>query len=535
MHVHKEQAPALRVSSTQDPVAAEKQRQSDYVSHAVPLTARVGRWQLTMSYWSLLSAMCWVFFGALAATLYGTVPALIALAATIACMSVLGPMFTRNSIRGGLSSTLLSRRPFGLLGGTLTSLLMAAMVTYYTIFESSTLAISLKLYFGGAMPMWFWYALVSLAMLPLMLGSVQTWMARLNGLLLPFYVIGLAAVVGIAVFHTGDGGAWLHFDGVVPQVARPIPGWLMGFCLLMGTWPLILTGTDFARFGKIEDIRFHEHSTFGFLFYLWLYGANGLAGIFLIRAMLPNDPTQEAGVVQAILSAGGLLGLLLIVVTQTRISTLNYYEASMNFERLAAGTLGVKLGRTAWVLIVGVLTFVLMLTDVFSYLMRALQWQSAFFLGWIAIVAMHLWLNPDERRDAMEFRANRVPLVTPGLIAWLISGAVGIALTESKSVPPLANALASPISLVVGAGLYLIFWKLLPSRSTGHALDPRNEVADSSRAWIDCDSCGYGFVAYEMDRDPVDGNAVCDECATVGRMRPRTAAATVRPTANPSS
>ncbi|CAG4886897.1 purine-cytosine permease family protein [Paraburkholderia saeva] len=523
MHVHKQQAPALRVSATEDPVAAAKQRQADYVNHAVPLTARVGRWQLTMSYWSLLSAMCWVFFGALAATLYGTVPALIALAVTIACMSLLGPMFTRNSVLGGLSSTLLSRRPFGLLGGTLTSLLMAAMVTYYTIFESSTLAVSLKLYFGGGLPMWFWYALVSLAMLPLMLGSVQSWMAKLNGFLLPFYVVGLAAVVGMAVFHTDQGSAWLHFSGVVPQVARPIPGWLMGFCLLMGTWPLILTGTDFARFGKVEDSGFHEHTTFGFLFYLWLYGANGLAGIYLVRTMLPHDPTQEAGVVQAILSSGGLLGLLLIIVTQTRISTLNYYEASMNFERLAAGTLGIKLGRMAWVLIVGVLTFVLMLTDVFSYLMRALQWQSAFFLGWIAIVATHLWLNPHERKDGLEFRANRVALVTPGLIAWIISGAVGIALTESRSVPALANALASPISLVVGVGLYLLLWKLMPVRARGHALDPRREVSDPRHAWIECASCNNGYTAYETDRDPQQGSAICDECATLTCMGVRSA------------
>lgn len=523
MHVTKDHLPVLRVSRTEDEAAAAKQRQADYVSHAVPLTARVGRWQLTMSYWSLLSAMCWVFFGALAATLYGTVPALIALALTIACMSAIGPMFTRNSVRGGLSTTLMSRRPFGLIGGALTSLLMAALVTYYTVFESSTLAVSLKLYFGGALPMWFWYAVVSIAILPLMLGSVQTWMARLNGFLMPFYVVGLTLVIVLAVFHSDQGTAWVHFGGVVPAVAQPLPAWAMAFCLLMGTWPLIPTATDFARFGKIEDSGFHEHVTFGFVFYLWLYAANGLAGIYLVRSMLPHDPTQEAGVVQAILTAGGFLGLLLIVVTQTRISTLNFYESSMNFERFTAGTLGIRLGRMAWVLIVGILTFVLMLTDVFSYLMRALQWQSAFFLGWIAIMAMHLWLNPEERRSSVEFRAHRVALVTPGLVAWVVSSAVGVWLTESRSVPPLANALASPISLVVAAGLYLLLWNLTPVRARGHESDPRDEVGDYRNVWITCASCNGGYTAHEMDRDPLDGTAVCDECATVVRLRPRSA------------
>jgi len=518
--------PALRISATEDAACAAKELQADYVSHAVPLTARLGRWQLTMSYWSLLSAMCWMFFGALVATLYGTSNALIAFVLTIGCMSVMGPAFTRSSIRGGLSSTLLARRPFGLFGGTLTSLLMAAMVTYYTVFESSTLAMGLKFYFhASSMPMWGWYAIVTIAMLPLMLGSVESWMAKLNGLLLPFYIVGLAVVTVLALMKAPDSSAWLHFAGVVPAQGRALPGWAMAFLLLMGTWPLILTGTDFARFGKIEDGAFHEKVSFGGVFYFWLYAVNGIAGIILVRCMLPGDPTQEAGVVQAILASGGLVGILLIVVTQTRINTLNYYEASMNFERLVGGALGVRLGRMAWVVIVGVLTFVLMLTDVFSYLMRALNWQSAFFLGWIGIVGMHLWLHRADREQGMEFRANRVAMVTPGLVAWVISGAVSIWLTEAAPTPLLA-AMAPVVALVLGAGLYFLITIALPRRKHGHALDPREEVADSWNAWIACEVCHGGYVAYEVDRHPATGKPLCDACATVARLgRPGEASA----------
>lgn len=516
--------PALRVSHTENEVTAQKQRQVDYVHHAVPLTARVGRWQLTMSYWSLITAMCWVFFGALASTLYGTEAALIALAATIAVMSILNPLFTKVSSRGGLSTTQMSRKPLGLVGGFLTSLMMAALVTYYTVFESSTLAVSLKLYFHVA-PMWVWYALVTLAILPLMLGSVQTWMARLNGLLLPIYVVGIAIVIGLAVMHSDQGTAWLHFGGVVPAAAQPIPAWAMAFCMLMGTWPLIPTATDVARFGKIEDEKFNDHVTFGFLFYLWLYAGNGLIGIYLVRSMLPTDPTQETGVVQAILAAGGLFGLILLLVTQTRISTFNFYESSMNFERFFAGALGIKLGRMTWVVIVGVLAFVLMLTDVFSYVLRALQWQSAFFVGWIAILAIHLMLNPKERTSGMEFRANRVPMVTPGLFSWLISSGIGIWLIEGHSVPPLAHALASPLTFVIAGALYLVSLIFSSKSKRGHASDVRDEVGNYMATWIACEACDNGHTAYAMDRDPNTGLPVCDECATAVRVGVREAVA----------
>lgn len=521
MHQNNTQYPPLVVSQEASDSTTQALIASDYVNHVVPLTARLGRWRLTMSYWALLSAMVWLFYGALLSTLYGTIQALIAIAAMVITMSVLACVFTRSSIKGGLNSNQMARGVFGVIGASLTSLLMASVVTYYLVFESSALAVALKIYTGADLPMWFWYGLVSLAMLPLMLGSVESWMSRLNGFLLPFYVISLILVVAIVAINHSFSREWLHFAGMVPAEARPVPGWIMGFCLMMGAWVLFPTAVDFARFGKIEDVRSHSAISFGSVFYLWLVGINGVAGIFLVRTMLPGDPAQEAGVVQAILSAGGIFGMLLIIVTQTRINTLNYYETSMNFERLVGGMLGIKLRHATWVIIVGLLAFVLMLTDIFSYLQRSLEWQSAFFVGWAGIVGTHLLVNARERRNGLEFRPYRVKLMTPGLFAWIASSAVGIALAEAPGVFPLLSAVGPIVSLAVAIGLYLILWKLNSGERLGHALDPRDEVADVWDAWIRCDTCKGTFIAYEMDRKPDTGATVCDECATLARFKPR--------------
>jgi len=73
----------LDTSEQDDPRVLAEQRADDYSTHVVPFSARVGRWQLAMSFWSILSAIAWLFYGALVAGLYGTTNAVIALAVSI--------------------------------------------------------------------------------------------------------------------------------------------------------------------------------------------------------------------------------------------------------------------------------------------------------------------------------------------------------------------------------------------------------------------------------------------------------------------
>lgn len=87
--------PEMKSRSTDDPQVVAAQRANDYSNHMVPITARIGRWQLTMSYWSLLSAMIWIFYGALVAGLYGSVNAVIAIVLSVVTYSIMGGIFTR--------------------------------------------------------------------------------------------------------------------------------------------------------------------------------------------------------------------------------------------------------------------------------------------------------------------------------------------------------------------------------------------------------------------------------------------------------
>ncbi|MFX1760605.1 purine-cytosine permease family protein [Rhodococcus sp. As11] len=439
----------------------------NFSTTAVPLAVRLGRWQVAMSYWSLLSAMVWLFYGALAASLFGTRDAIAAIVLATVVYGVANIVTTRLGVRSGLNTYLLTTPMFGRWGATVTSLLIAATTLYYALFESSTLAVAFQSYFGTG-DIRIWYAVVVVAMLPLMLGSVQSWMAKLNGLLLPFYGIGLVATLVAAYVKFGGSSAWLDFSGVVPTDARTLPGWILGFVLYMGLFITMPTTVDFARFADRRDETFHENVTFGWVFYLLLFVVNGLAGIYLVQTVLPNEPASETGVVQAILGSLGLAGLLFIVVSQTRVNTLNYYQCTTNFERIVSTFTSLRFPRFVWVGGVSIAVFLLMLTNVFSYVQTALTWQGVLIVGWVGIVFTHVALSRANRRTAPSgTEAADAPRLEWGLVAWFGPSAVGIVLIEAPGIPAILNQSAQLVVLALSVVLYTAVYLL--TRPAGRA------------------------------------------------------------------
>lgn len=508
----------LELSTMDDPRVIADQQHDDYANHVVPLSMRLGKWQLTMSFWSLLSAMVWLFYGALAASLFGTVNAIVAMALTVVAFGGINMIFTRWVIYTGLNATLLSRQTFGVLGAIFAALLLAANTVYYAVFESSTLAVAFH-YYTPDWPIAVWYGVVCLCMLPLMLGGVQTFMAKLNGALLPVYFAGLIAAVVVTAIRFPVGSTWLEFRGVVPAEARAYPGWLLAGMLFMGLFINMAMTADFARFGRVEDEKFHAHVTFGWVFSTLLFLVNGLVGIFLVRSVIPNEPAAETGVVTAILSSLGVVGLIFIVVSQTRINSLNYYESSANASRVITSLTGRRVPRLFLVVGLTVLVFLLMLTDVFSYLQRMLGWQAAFMVGWMAILVTHYVLIKGWRNT--EFRAQRMPRLTWGLGAWVVSAAVAIWLEESSSAPEKLSAIAPLVALLISVILYVAAFYLAPHRHSLTVSDIRSEVADPWRDYVRCGTCAKSFVAYEMDRNSYadDHPPMCDACAIGNRAR----------------
>ncbi|WP_066906527.1 hypothetical protein [Millisia brevis] len=217
--------------------------------HLVPDGNRASRWSLSMAWWGLFSAMFWLYVGAASADSVGVVNTLVGLTLSVISYGIINAALSRYAARTGESVELLSRRIFGIVGAAMGPLLLAATALYYAVFEGSIVAIAFQQYFGGSIDLW--YLLCVLYMVPLVIGGVATWLDKLNGILLPFYVIGLIAIVVVTTMQRGAPTDFFEHG----SASGPLPGWVGSYLIYMGVWILMMYTVDFARLGRPADQR----------------------------------------------------------------------------------------------------------------------------------------------------------------------------------------------------------------------------------------------------------------------------------------
>jgi hypothetical protein len=141
---------------------------------------------------------------------------------------------------------------------------------------------------------------------------------------------------------------------------------------------------------------------------------------------------SEISAVLALLKLMGIFGLFFVWVTQTRISTTNFYVAMTNMHAFGEGICGVKLPRFAWATIVGILVYLIMLTNVFSFILEALAYQGIFVVAWVAIAVAYILFVPkkEPQKDLQHEAAEAAPLHRRGLTAWFGSAALGTVLAN---------------------------------------------------------------------------------------------------------
>jgi hypothetical protein len=430
---------------------AETSAQLDYARSAVPVAGRMPRFSLTMAWWSCCSAMFFIVVAATLASAYGTRNTLIGLALTVVSYAAINAVIARYAIRTGLSVSLFSRLLFGTTGSALATLIFAATAIYYAVFEGSVIAVAAT-YLYPSLDYKIAALLVVLYSVPLVFGSVQNWLDKFNGVLLPVYILGLLAAVVVAVYQHGYSDAWLAAG---PVGGPPANGWWDVYVAYMGIWILMMFCFDYARFGKPEDEGYHAHVNFGAPFYLVAFALAGVVGIFLVNTIPLEGGLSEVSAVKAIIAMMGLAGLLFVWVTQTRINTANYYLAAVNLESLGRLALGLNLSKRIWAMVVGVIVYVLMLSDVFSYLLQALAYQGIFVVAWVAVALAYMLKDAHATPvDAGGLGDDAYPAFNArGLIAWFTAVAVGIVL---MNLPALAS-FSAPGSAVTG---FVLYWLL---------------------------------------------------------------------------
>jgi purine-cytosine permease-like protein len=504
--------PVLDITQHDDPAVIAEAARDDYALHVVPRTWRLAAPKMALAWSAVMAAMFWVIVAAGASLVVGTQQALIGLVAAVVVHGGLCYVMSRTAASTGLTVGLFSRALFGYRGAAIATLALALTGTWFAVFEGSVLAVAAQAQFGG--PIQLWYAVVTACAIPLAVGGVRVWLEKVNAWLLPVFAVGLIATVVWATVAYGYNGAWLTAE---PQTPTPMagPGWLFVFAIYMGVFSNMLYTFDFARMGRVQDTRTNGLHTFGFTFYFLTILVNGAVGIYLVHT-LPLQEVSEAGLVQGIVKLMGVFGLIFIIATQTKINTANFYVGSTNFQSFFSRAFGLNLSRTVWVVFVGVVSFAVMIMNIFSFINTWLAYQGTILVAWVGIALVFIIARKRAGQNAFEFRPGRVPGVNPaGIIAWVVSSGVGIFLIASQ------NPIASTWALVITFALSVLISavSLRAAKDGWFALrrphDPRDEVDDVWNARIRCHRCHRSYVAVEMDRDPSRGHqAICASCAT---------------------
>ncbi|MDI5985679.1 cytosine permease [Halomonas sp. M4R5S39] len=420
----------------------------DFSEQPVPPEGRMPRTNLMMAWWAVCSAIFYMVVAAAMARSYGTTNALIGIVLTVIAYGVINGVISRYSMRTGLTVALFSKVLFGHVGAVVATLIFFATALYYAVFEGYVMALVLSEW-SGSWPMAVTTAVVAILGVALIFGSVQHWLDKFNGVLLPVYVIGMLIAVGMAVAEFGYPGDWLTR---VPEGGASPWGWMHTFAYYMGVWVLMMFTFDYARFGKQEDAGFHARITFGIPFYAMTFLFSGVVGI-LLDSMIPIDGLSEASIVLGLLELMGVGGLLLVWVTQSRINTANFYLATVNFEALIRKVTGVKLSKVVAGCIIGVMAYVLMMADVFAYILQALAYQGVFVVAWVGVALAHILSRTYRQRfqGHVELDNAYIPAYNPcGLVAWCGAALIGMVVMQLPAVA----GFSAPATFVVAYGLY---------------------------------------------------------------------------------
>lgn len=430
---------------------------------------QMSRGSLAMAFYGVASAFFFVYIGAAMAMAYGTANALIGIVLAIISYWLINSVLSKYALNNRTTVAQFSRTILGTAGSTIATIIFALVAIYYAVFEGSIIAYAFMAMFGGEM--WMWSLLVVLYSTPLVIGGARRFLDKLNGWLLPIYFFGLIAAVIWAGVVYGFSDTWLTH---APEIELPFtmggPGWLATFAGYMGIWIMMMFTMDYASLGKRKDVKFHQNITFGWAFYTLAYGFAAVVGIFLTFT-IPGLEVSETGLAGGLVTMMGVLGLIVVWVSQTRINTANYYLGAANLQAFGE-RLRIKLPSVVWLIITAIIIYLMMLLPVVQYLLLALAWQGVLVTAWVAIALVHILMDKGRNQEhAAIADDNYKAFNTNGLVAWIAGTAVGLFFLQLGSFDPnLAGVGATwgPIlTVVVSAVVYALLWKANPTSRTG--------------------------------------------------------------------
>jgi purine-cytosine permease-like protein len=415
-----------------------RSRGEDYALQRVPYEARRSSTSVGQVALAIPTALVFLATGGSLWTAYGARALILGLIAASVIIGFAGYVLTSFACRSGLDSDLMSIwAGYGLRGSALASLIYSGNFIVLFAIEDSIVADAVRAH----------YAFLPRSAILLALGAVVlflTWrgisrLSRVMALTLPFLVVLFIWALVAALGRTASTSFWSVHTEVGPN---GVPAALAAFAALLAFTVNATVGADLGRFLRPQDRR-RGAVLVGVVLQFLCFGVVMLLGAWLTYKLGGNtDPGSY------LVSLAGMAGVVLVVISQIRINTINAYAGSLSLSNFGKRSIGVQPGRRLWMAALIAIATSLALRGIYSELLSVLTFEATFVTAWVATLVSYILLAPSGRQRA----------AGEGTIANLSQGIPSVIALVSSLVcaVPLAFGVVGDVGKVVAPILAII-------------------------------------------------------------------------------
>ena len=310
----------------------------------------------------------------------------------------------------------------------------------YSGFEAAFLAAAIHGQWD-APPMWLLYLVTAMIIVPLNWFGISQmhWLQKWS---IPIFAVGLVWVVIEAAQRPSitAAGAQVGWDTVLPALAAILAN--------VGIWILLIG--DYARFVRSEDrgkaIAMAGTAGRGFQFIM----LPALGGWLALRAGSANPGTYAVGM-------AGVAGLIWVVITQLRVQEGNYYLSSLSLSTFVSRTFRVRLPRPVFLIVTGLIAFVLAQLGITDHLTEVLTFMGVFLLAWVGTVVGSLLVQRKEIASGDAWVEHRRPYLRPwgfpALTGLVVASAAGGTLALTNWPEPYGGFLGIAVAAVLAPAI----------------------------------------------------------------------------------
>jgi purine-cytosine permease-like protein len=416
-------------------------------------------------------------------------------------------VFTFFGSKQGLNCELLTRGAgLGYMGSAVISLIYIFNFALFYAFEGQIMISGLAVYWP-AVPMGVWYIAAGVLFCVLTLYGV-TLMEKIATPTTPIYFICLIILLVVVNRIGNPDVSWTSYmPDYIDESSGP--ALLQGIATTFALVVMAPTAADLGRFIKPTEAK-KAVVFMGFGFYVITYLVVAMAGIFL--AVKLNGDTNP-GIY--IVTLGGILGVLFIVMTQIRIQVSNVYSGSLALANFFAQVFHLSISRKWWTVVMVVLGVVAMFLDALSNMTTLLAFEGVFVIAWVFTVVADIMVRTLFKvgEKKVQFKRPSMYYFNPcGTIALIIALGIGTPMTLG-AFGGYWTSMAGIVSGALAFVLTAIFTLATKGKYQKHANKADVLEGDPEEKLV-CERCGGEYVREDMLYCPHLNQTICSVCCT---------------------